>query len=611
MLGCCVAAEALARALATGQRTPQAGRSLRGGLAASPHPPAAPEQASWSHLLAGGLRLLVGVTTHPRDPSLAWPPAARAGVPPPALQWLALTSVVLAAVVLARGVPAALRRVRQALARVSRPAAPLSAAGVPARRPPAAASGRRRELAGPASWARPSEVAELLVRRGGSGRLVVGRCGRRLVAVERGQSLLVAGPSQSGKTTGLAIPAILEWDGPVVATSVKSDLLRSTAATRARLGEVFVYDPTGSTGCLGSGWSPLATASTWSGARALAAGLCRVARGASAGLEDAGFWYAMAEKLIAPLLLAASLGGASMADVLRWVDTAELGEAMQLLERAGAVEALQGARASDGREDRTRSSVFTTAESVLAAFAEPGVLESCERQDISPPSLVAAGSSTLYLVAPAREQQRLQAVFAALLREVLDAAFAASTASGRLLDPPLLVVLDEAANVAPVADLDEIASTAAGHGVQLVSIWQDLAQIEARYGARASTVVNNHRAKLFCSGIGDPSTLEQASRLIGQGEEVVEQRSSAPDGSVTTTRSTSARPLLPADALRRVPRGEGVLVYGNLPPVRISLRTASGQPAEGPSPGAGTVPSRKGATKAPDSAAPAVTARIT
>ena len=41
---------------------------------------------------------------------------------------------------------------------------------------------------------------------------------------------------------------------------------------------------------------------------------------------DGEFWYAMAAKLLAPLLFAAALDGRSMAEVLRWVDTQEAGE---------------------------------------------------------------------------------------------------------------------------------------------------------------------------------------------------------------------------------------------------------------------------------------------
>ena len=83
------------------------------------------------------------------------------------------------------------------------------------------------------------------------------------------------------------------------------------------------------------------------------------------------------------------------------------------------------------------------------------------------------------------------------------------------------MVLDEAANIAPLAELDGLAATCAGHGVQLVTVWQDLAQVAARYGERAATVVNNHRAKVFLSGIADPRTLDHASHLVGDEELLV------------------------------------------------------------------------------------------
>ena len=57
------------------------------------------------------------------------------------------------------------------------------------------------------------------------------------------------------------------------------------------------------------------------------------------------------------------------------------------------------------------------------------------------------------------------------------------------------------ANIAPLPNLDGLASTAAGQGVQLVTVVQDLAQMRARWGDRAATIVNNHRAKIVGPGI--------------------------------------------------------------------------------------------------------------
>ncbi len=402
------------------------------------------------------------------------------------------------------------------------------------------------------------------------GRLVLGVAGRRLLAGERAQSLIVFGPTQSLKTSGLAVPAILRWDGPVLATSVKTDLVEHTIGHRRRLGTVGVYDPTGSTGLGTASWSPLSASRTWPGARRAAAALTEVAKSSAGTMGDADFWYATAARMLAPLLFAAAFGGRGMDDVLRWVATGEEAEVVDLLATTGVFEAIDAARSSFAKEERTRSSITTTLETVLEPFG--GLHDDGSVASINPANLI-GGAHTLYLCAPAHDQRRLTPLFASVVREVLEAVYDRVAGSGTPLDPPLLVVLDEAANIAPLADLDALASTAAGHGIQLVTVWHDLAQLTARYGQRATTVVNNHRAKLFLSGISDPSTLDYASHLIGEGEVAVGSTTAGGSSGTSTTRSTTLRRLAPPDALRRTATGEGVLVYRELPPVRIRLRT--------------------------------------
>ena len=465
----------------------------------------------------------------------------------------------------------------------------VSAAG----RPPGVPEGAR--------WARHSDLGALKCAAGERGRLVLGEEGgrpvRRLVlAAETAQSVAVIGPTQSGKTTALAVPAILGWDGPVVAASVKTDLVRDTIAWRRRCGTVWCFDPAATTGLPRNPWSPVSCARTWPLARKVASDLTEVARGDGTS-ADGEFWYATAAKLLAPLLFAAASAGLAMHDVVRWVDTQETEEVLDILNRAGVPEALQAARATWLRDDRQRSAVYTTAETVLEPFAEPGMdtrAGASSAVDTPPygipavrdlgvagsappageidPVALLGGRHTLYLCAPAHDQQRLRAVFAALVGQVVHAAFAASSRAGRPLDPPLLVVLDEAANIAPLRELDGLAATCAGHGVQLVTVWQDLAQVRARYGERAATVVNNHRAKLFLPGIADPGTLDFASHLAGDQELSTPSVTRGARGERTVTTSTQVRRLLPPDELRRLPKGSAVLLYGALPPVRVRLR---------------------------------------
>ena len=440
----------------------------------------------------------------------------------------------------------------------------------------------------PARWARGTDLRALTVRRPGrGGRVVIGRAasGRRLVATEARHSLLVIGPTQSGKTTGLAIPAMLEWPGPIVATSVKDDLAVATLPWRSLLGPVAVFDPTLSSGltvapAVGVGlpgprsrWSPLSACESWSAAQKMAAWLVESTPGRR-GMADAAFWYTSAGKQLAPLLLAAHRGGMTMSEVVRWTNTEDFNEPLRLLQLSGDDQAATSLGACAARDERIRSSIGTTLETVLAPFEDPSVGVSTSTTDVDLAGLLAA-RGTLYLCGPTHEQHRVQGLFSALVSTVISTAISITAETGRALDPPLLLVLDEAANIAPIRDLDTLASTGAGLGVQLVTVCQDLAQLAARYDhERARTIANNHRAKLLLSGVSDIGTLDLLSGLAG--EQAVREESTTHDlgrgGARSRSVSTTWRRLAPTDELRRVRPGEGVLVYGHLPPVRIRLR---------------------------------------
>jgi type IV secretion system protein VirD4 len=432
---------------------------------------------------------------------------------------------------------------------------------------------RRTSGAPVARWARPRDLRPLRIREAVPGRLSLGVVDGRLVAAEPRQSVIVVGPVQTGKTSGFAVPAILEWKGPVVATSVKTDLMRETLAAREQAGRVWMYDPTGSTGMPTCGWTPLSSCSTWTGAQRVAAWLVAAAHRGNAGVENAEFWYAAAAKLLAPVLFAAATSDATMADVVRWIDAQEQEEIFAALDETGEDAAVTAFQASSQRDERTRSGVYTTAETVLAAYADPGVLASALTSELRAERVLDGGSNTAYLCAPAHEQRRLQPLFATLVQEIVTSAYERSARTGAPVDPALLVVLDECANIAPLRELATLASTGAGQGIQLVSVFQDMSQINAVYGRdRAPTIVSNHRAKVFLSGIADAQTLDYVARLLGDEEIGQTSSTTGAEGRRSTTHSVAYRNIAPANVLREMKPGHGLLVYGHLAPARISLR---------------------------------------
>jgi type IV secretion system protein VirD4 len=290
-------------------------------------------------------------------------------------------------------------------------------------------------------------------------------------------------------------------------------------------------------------------------------------------MADAAFWYAAAAKQLAPLLLAAQRGDKTMSEVVHWTNSGVFDEPNRLLELAGETDACVALAACEARDPRLLSSVATTLETVLAPFEDPVVAASTASAEIDLDDLI-GGAGSLYLCGPSHEQHRVQGLFAALVSSAVAAAIKRVNQTAAPLDPPLLLVLDEAANIAPVPDLDTLASTGAGMGIQLVTVCQDLAQLANRYGAdRSRTIANNHRAKVLLTGVSDLATLDVLSGLAGEAavrEETITH--DVRDGRQTRSSTVAYRRLAPTDELRRIPPGGGLLIYGHLPPVRLRLR---------------------------------------
>src|SRR4029077_18716133 len=134
-------------------------------------------------------------------------------------------------------------------------------------------------------------------------------------------------------------------------------------------------------------------------------------------------------------------------------------------------------------DERVRSSVYATVQTVVQAWLDPAVNISAALHCGSGQQFVDLDwltdperSNTLYLVAPLDDQKRLAPVLGGLLGDLKDQAYQRDIA-GTGLGRPLLMVVDEAGNM-PLAWLPEVAATCAGIGILLVTIWQSKAQLD-------------------------------------------------------------------------------------------------------------------------------------
>lgn len=340
-------------------------------------------------------------------------------------------------------------------------------------------------------------------------------------------SLLIVGPTQVGKTSSLVIPALLRWDDALVVTSVKNDVIATTKEWRARVGEVQVLEP-GRDG--GLTWNPL------EGVRTLRHAF-RVARdltGAPAERSETEFWNSLATKVVGSLLMLAFQQSRNVFDVARTIEKRDFDQWLDVVAQSEAGDVLEAFLTHD---HKTIDGVLTTAETMLMPWRF--------RQPLARVRSVVEGPNTLYLCSPRGEQRHYEPLFRGALRMVLEE-------QQRLVElrtqRRLLVVLDEAATVASLDELDQMASTVSGLDVTLVTVLQDFSQLKARWGPRASTIVNNHTTRLVLGGLADPTASQFLPELFD-------------------TAKDAPAPV----PLRQRPPGSGTVIAGHRPayPVRL------------------------------------------
>ena len=393
-------------------------------------------------------------------------------------------------------------------------------------------------------------------------------------------SVLVLGPPRSGKGMNLVIPMILDAPGAVVTTSTRPDNLAVTIAARTRRGPVMVFDPqhlAHAPGVAQLRWSLVRGCEEPQTAMIRAEAL--VADGAKSGVENAGFWRTQALSVTRCMLQAAALDGRPPADLYRWSHAAGAAkEATAIL--AGHPGATPGwGRALDAvisADQRTRDSTWAMVANTFAPLADPAVLAAVTPEDgreLDPVAFLAMRGS-VYLLGTATGASATATLVAALIEDLIDAARRlAARSAGQRLDPPLALILDEAANY-PLPSLPALMSEGGGSGITTVAVLQSLAQARDRWGREAGGAIwDSAIAKIILGGSANADDLGAISRLIGE-REVTEWSETRTGG--TAGRSVSSvtrhRPILEPSELRRLPIGTGLLLLRSAPPIMMALQ---------------------------------------
>ena len=376
---------------------------------------------------------------------------------------------------------------------------------------------------------------------------------------------------RAGKTTGLAVPMVLEAPGPVIATSNKSDLLQATWALRRERGTTWSFDPQGiAHSPQRFFYNPLADVGTVGEAARLAGHFAQEVKDGSKGSGD--FWTSAATDLLTALILAAASDGRDLAEVYRWLNDSSARLPGQLLRKHGhpaLASALEGRQAG---AVETREGIYETARTAAQSLRDPEIMAWVTPQPGMPeflPRRFVASTDTIYAMSKDSGGSAAPLV-AALVDSLFRAGTKAAEAAAGRLDPPMLVALDEAANVAKVSDLPDLYSHLGSRNLTCVTILQSYRQGVRVWGeAGMDTLWGAATVKIIGAGIDDPKLAEDISKLVGEHDVTV--RSATHGRESSSNLSLRRQRILPPEDIRALPRGRALVLATGSKPALVRL----------------------------------------
>ena len=361
--------------------------------------------------------------------------------------------------------------------------------------------------------------------------MIFGYVDKTEIALTTEKHVLIMASTRSGKGVSLIIPHLLRYPGSAFVLDPKGENAKATGRRRAALNkEVHYLDPFGITGKPQSRFNPLSRftpENMEAESKALAAALFITKEG---GNRD--HWNSSGQQLIAGLILhvyTAPEIPAAYKDLVT-VRQLLLGRCVQTLEamrESDAADGLLSSLASSFLEtpSNERGSIISTAQRQTEILDNPQIA-ACLRAHGPGKELDFGawhrGTMTVYLCLSAPKFPTFNRWLRLLLTSALD------EMTDRLEPPalPVCFMLDELETLGHLQPVENAIGLAAGYGVQLVSVFQDIAQMKDLYQSRWASFVGNSGIRALFN-LDDFDTANYWSRFIGG--RLVESRSRKTD----------------------------------------------------------------------------------
>lgn len=378
-----------------------------------------------------------------------------------------------------------------------------------------------------------------------------------------------------GKTSALVIRHMLEAPGAAVMTTNKVDGVREVLAGRKRAGEQWLYDPTQvyrHDKRPDFVYDPLTDVGDLVDAQELAA-IFEASTKDADSKKDAQF-DSQGLDLFAYALLAAKLEGLTLRQVYEWIVNQEHEEMAAIMSRHGQIGPKLALEGFPNQPDKTRGSVYATAQRMASAIANDKLLAWATAPGVrrfNPEAFVRSNDTAVLI---SRNGPGSGGAFvASLVRSIARAGERAASADGGRITVPVVFELDEAANVVRWPELPDLVSFYGSLGLILSIYFQGWSQMVRVFGeAGAGQLWTTSPIRVYGGG-EDPQSpfLKRFSEGIGDYDEWTTTTSYGPGGS-TKSRTPKPKPILPVGDLANLPEWRAVVTSAAAKPILVQTR---------------------------------------
>ena len=330
----------------------------------------------------------------------------------------------------------------------------------------------------------------------------------------------IIAPTGSGKGRDLLVPLLLTNTAPAIVIDIKGELSAVCARRRREMGHrVAVIDPFGVTGKPSDRLNPLDLLKLPGAQIDCDAETTASQLGESHKHINDPFWSDTGGALIAGLIAHAAstdhtsrsfatvrgLLGADDVDYGLAVMLDTIGKSMHPFARREMVAYLQIC------SDKTRPSVLSTARTFMKSLNSESVAACMEDPTIDLGDVVDAAPLDIFIVIPPEKVIS----HAGFTRLIIGTLLTAIMRRKRIPKRRTLLVADEAAQLGKeFGPLLTATTLMRGYGLQLVTVWQDVAQIKSRYKEDWQTILNNSGA-IMTFGAGQYAAAKDAAEFLG------------------------------------------------------------------------------------------------